>query len=313
VTSSDVNRPVAGVALAALGGACLAVQSRLNGQLGAGLGDGVAAAVISFGLGMVFLTVLVPALPAGRRGLHALRSAFRDGTLRWWQCVGGVFGAYLVTTQGLTVGLLGVAVFTVAVVAGQVVSSLVVDRAGLGPAGSQPVTWLRLAGAALAVVAVVISVSGDLGRPAVLWLAVLPAVAGIGTAVQQAFNGQVRAHSGDAMVATLLNFGTGVVALLVAFAVEVSIRGFPRSAPTQWWVYVGGLLGILVIFTAATAVRMVGVLLVGLASVAGQLVGALAVDLVAPAPGAHLALTSVLGTALILVAVAVAALPTARR
>nr|WP_246868878.1 DMT family transporter [Saccharopolyspora sp. ASAGF58] len=38
-------------------------------------------------------------------------------------------------TQGMAATALGVAMFTVAVVAGQISSGLVVDRLGLGPAG----------------------------------------------------------------------------------------------------------------------------------------------------------------------------------
>ena len=45
-------------------------QARTNAELGAELGDGVLAAVISFGTGLVLLLVLVALVPAGRRGLR---------------------------------------------------------------------------------------------------------------------------------------------------------------------------------------------------------------------------------------------------
>lgn len=41
----------------------------------------------------------------------------------------------MVISQGLTLGTIGVAVFTVGLVAGQTMSSLAVDRAGIGPGG----------------------------------------------------------------------------------------------------------------------------------------------------------------------------------
>ena len=53
---------------------------------------------------------------------------------------------------------LGVAVFTVAVVAGQSSNSLIVDRMGLGPAGKQAITRSRVISAVLAVVAVTVAV-----------------------------------------------------------------------------------------------------------------------------------------------------------
>lgn len=300
----------AGAALAALGGVGLAVQGRINGQLGHQLQDGVLAALISFSVGSVLLLAALPILPAARAGVGRLRQALRTIALRPWQLLGGTCGAFLVTTQGLTVSILGVAVFTVAVVAGQIVSSLPVDRAGLGPGGPQPITLPRAAGASLAVFAVIVSVSDHAAvtDPGGLWWAVLPAVAGLGLAWQSAVNGQVRAAAGNVVVPTVVNFLVGTSALLVAAVVDVAIRGLPDSLPSQWWLYTGGTLGIVAIMTAVTAVRLTGVLLLGMSSVAGQLIGALLLDLFVPAQGTELSLTSVLGIALTMVAVGIAAI-----
>ncbi|XTZ17656.1 DMT family transporter [Micromonospora echinospora] len=306
---------VTGVGLAVLSGLAVALQSRINGELGVRLGDGIAAAVVSFGLGLLVLLVLVPVVPAGRRGLRRLRSALTAGALRPWQCLGGVCGALLVATQGLTIGTLGVAVFTVAVVAGQTGSSLAVDRAGLGPTGRQPVTANRLAGAALTVVAVLIAVGDRLGDPGTLALALLPLLGGIAIAWQQAVNGQVRAASGSALTATLVNFAVGTLALLVTLAVDLLVRGLPTGGfPSEPWFYLGGPIGILFIALAAAVVRFTGVLLLGLATIAGQIVGAVLLDVMLPTAASHPGPATLLGAALTLVAVLVAALgPPVRR
>ncbi|MFI7301830.1 DMT family transporter [Micromonospora aurantiaca] len=292
----------------------VAVQSRINGELGVRLADGIAAAVVSFGVGLLILLVLVPATPGGRRGLAALRGALRAGTLRPWQCLGGVCGAFLVATQGLTIGALGVAVFTVAVVAGQSGSSLLVDRAGIGPSGRQPVTPNRLIGAVLTVLAVLLAVGDRLGDPEALVLALLPLAAGVGIAWQQAVNGRVRAAAGSAMTATLVNFTVGTAALLVTLAVDLAVRGRPDGAfPSEPWLYLGGPLGIVFIALAAALVRFTGVLLLGLATIAGQIVGAVLLDLVLPTAASHPGLDTLLGAALTMVAVLVAAFGPARR
>ncbi|MFE9869422.1 DMT family transporter [Micromonospora sp. NPDC005686] len=304
----STGRRVAGVGLATASGVMVAVQSRINGELGVRLADGIAAAVVSFGVGLLILLVLVPATPGGRRGLAALRDALRAGSLRPWQCLGGVCGAFLVATQGLTIGTLGVAVFTVAVVAGQSGSSLLVDRAGIGPTGRQPVTPNRLIGAVLTVLAVLLAVGDRLGDPKALVLAVLPLAAGVGIAWQQAVNGRVRAAAGSAMTATLVNFTVGTAALLLTFAVDLAVRGRPDGMfPSEPWLYLGGPIGIVFIALAAALVRFTGVLLLGLATIAGQIVGAVLLDLLLPTAASHPGLDTLLGAALTLVAVLVAA------
>lgn len=300
---------VLGAVVAFLGGAFLAVQGRLNGELGHVFGDGLLAALVSFGGGLVLLLVAVPTTRRGRAGFRALGSALREGRIRWWQCIGGACGAFLVSAQGLTVAALGVAVFTVAVVAAQAISSLLVDRAGIGPAGPRALTVPRVVGAALAVASVGVAVSDDFGSPSALWPALLPALAGIGLGWQQAVNGLVREASGSTPVTTAVNFATGTAVLVAVCAVDVLARGLPTTAPSEPWLYSGGALGVVTISTAVLAVRWIGVLLVGLCQVAGQLVGALAVDVVVPAAGQQLAPVTVLGTALTLAAVVVAALP----
>ncbi len=300
----------AGAALAALGGVGLAVQGRINGQLGHQLNDGVLAALISFSVGSVLLLAALPILPAARAGVGRLVESVRTMALRPWQLLGGTCGAFLVTTQGLTVSILGVAVFTVAVVAGQIVSSLPVDRAGLGPGGPQPITLPRAIGASLAVIAVIVSVSdhGVVTDPGGLWWAVLPAVAGLGLAWQSAVNGQVRVAAGNVVVPTVVNFLVGTTALLVAAVVDVLVRGLPDRLPDQWWLYTGGTMGIVAIMTAVTAVRLTGVLLLGMSSVAGQLVGAVLLDLFVPAEGIELSATRLVGITLTMVAVGIAAI-----
>lgn len=306
---APVIRRWLGAVLSVAGGVVLAVQGRINGQLGNRLHDGVLAALISFGGGFVVLLVGVRCVPRAWAGLARLRAELRGGSIRWDQCVGGLSGAFLVTTQGVTITTIGVAVFTVAVVGGQVASGLFVDRAGLGPGAPVPITPTRAAGSALALVAVVVAVSGKFAQPAALWPAVLPAIAGVALAWQLAVNGRVRTAAGNVSVPTLVNFGVGTAFLAFAATVDVLVRDRPAAGPTSWWMYVGGLLGIGVIMSTVVAVRLVGVLLLGLCSVAGQLIGAVLLDAFVPAEGDHLGVPTIVGTAITLVAVGVAALP----
>jgi transporter family-2 protein len=296
------------VGAAVSAGVALAVQARLNGEVGARLGDGIAAGLISSAIGMTVLLALVPTLPAGRRGLGLIRSALRTGGLRWWHCLGGVSGALFVASQGISVGALGVAVFTVAVVGGTAAGSLGVDRMGMGPSGRHPISATRVGGALICVLAVVVAVHDRLGRPGTLALVVLPVLAGAAIAVQSALNGRVGAAAGSPWPAALVNALVAGSSLAAALLVELFVRGFPNGRlPAEPWLYAAGFIGIPVIAVATLVVRYVGVLVFGLASVSGQLVGAVILDLVTPGPRPSVA--TWIGTAITLAAVVIAARP----
>jgi transporter family-2 protein len=303
-------------------GMLVAVQSRLNGELGGILGDGIPAALISFGTGLLILLVATAVVPPVRRALgnvwRTIRTPMRGyGGLRWWQCLGGLAGAFLVATQSITVSVIGVAVFLVAGVAGQAISSLVVDRLGFGPAGPQPLSTIRIVGAMIALVAVGLAVSEQVSHPDGLLLAILPALGGVGTAVQQAINGRVaRTASTDgygAVAAGVVNFLVGFAALLIVFLVDLALRGAPRHLPSEPWLYFGGACGVIFISAAAAVVRVVGVFVLGLGTIAGQLIASLFIDTFVPVADKPVTAPVVAGTLLALAAVAVAAVPNLRR
>src|SRR5438105_2319004 len=125
-----VLQRVLGLLAAFVTGTGIAIQGRINSALAAQLDDGLVAALISFGTGFVLLMLLALALPQPRRGLRRIRAALTERRLRWWHFTGGFCGALLVASQGLTIGMLGVAVFTVSVVGGQIGSALLMDRLG---------------------------------------------------------------------------------------------------------------------------------------------------------------------------------------
>lgn len=302
-----------GVVLAILSGVAMAAQGRINGQLGAELHDSMLAAVISFGGGLVLLILALPFFTKMRAGIRKVRRAVADRTLKPWHLLGGIGGAVFVAGQSVTVALIGVAMFTVGVVAGQTVSGLFVDKAGLGPAGPQPLTWTRVLGAMLTLAAVLGALSGGVSGGASLWLLVLPVVAGACMAVQQAVNGRVGAAASNALTAAFVNFVTGTSALLLAWLVSLLLRGGPTAFPHNPLLYLGGLVGIVFISLASFVVQWTGVLLLGLSAIAGQLVGSVLLDVLVPAKGEHLSTPTLVGTGVALVAIVIAAAPVRRR
>lgn len=304
---------VASMVLAFLCGAGIATQSRINGELGRQLNDGFAAAAISFGSGLVIVLIALAFSRSGRRGARQVASAVRTRRIPFWYLLGGGAGAFLVLTQGLVAGILGVALFTIGIVAGQTVSGLFIDRRGLGTMQPKPLTVQRLVGSVLALIAVGIAVSAQLSTAVPLWMLVLPFLAGTGTGWQQAVNGQVREIAESALTATLINFTVGTLVLVIALLIDSTVQGWPAHLPTAPWLYLGGAIGVFFIAAAAVLVPVIGVLLLGLGTIAGQLVTSLVIDQIAPAAGQTTAVTTVVGTGLTLVAVGIAAVPARKR
>jgi len=303
---------IAAVPAMLVAGALVAVQSHLNGDLAVELGGGpragFGAAVISFGTGLVLVTLVTLALPSGRAGIRKLAGALGDRSILPAEMIGGAFGAFLVATQGLTVGTIGVALFSIAVTAGQSASALLVDHFGLGPSGHQPWSIPRLIAATFAVAAVVLA-AGERLAASVGWqtafFALLAILAGAGTAVQQALNGRLAAVGGP-WTTTLNNFIVGTTVLLVCFVLSFLAGGHLDGLPREPALYAGGAIGVGFIWLAAVLVKVHGVLVLGLAMIAGNVMGAESIELVGG--DARIGLVGILAGALTILGVLIAVL-----
>nr|WP_026553983.1 DMT family transporter [Arthrobacter sp. 35W] len=305
--------PLVGVPLAVAAGLAIPVQGRVNGALGATLDDGLAAALVSFAVGLVVIIAASLVMPRGRAGLAAMLPVIRARKFPRWYLLAGAIGAVFVLSQGLTISVLGVALFTVATVTGQTVSGLLVDRLGIGPAGKKRINGMRVLGVVLTIAAVAWAVSPRLGAGldvgSLVLPLLLPMAAGFMVSFQQAMNGTQTLHYGTPITATLVNLVSGTAVLLIAWLVKAAVAGVGNPLPGEWWYYLGGPLGCIYVGVTALLVRSLGVLLTGLGIIGGQLLGSLALDIVLPVPGSHVALATVLGTLLTLAAIVVATLP----
>lgn len=136
--------------LALAAGVLLPVQAGLNAQLRTVLGSPVAAALISFVVGTAGLAAVALAL----RAPLPLRTAW--DTAPWWQWTGGLIGAVYVLASIVLAPRLGAATLVAAVVAGQMLSSLLLDQYGLVGFPVHPVSTIRLVGAGLVIVGVIL-------------------------------------------------------------------------------------------------------------------------------------------------------------
>lgn len=286
------------VALAAsiIAGALVALQSRINGEFGLALGDGALAALLSFSTGFVALLVLSGFSRQARGGLRAVFAQLRSRDLPWWAILGGVGGGFLVLTQGLTAGVLGVALFTIAVVTGQSLGALWIDTRGLVGMPVVPLRPLRIFGVVIVLAGVITAVDlTPAGLAQTGWLFALPLLAGVGAGFQQAINGRVGSAAGSPLAATLINFGMGTTLLVVVFLVSWPFTGGPTDIPSSWWLWTGGLVGALFIAIQVATVRIIGVLGLGVSLVTGQLIGSIVLDAFVPVATSDVQLATIVG------------------
>lgn len=131
--------------IALLAGAAVPFQAGSNAALGRLLGHPLWAAGGSL---LVSLMMLVPALLLMRAPMPQLQNLAQAP---WWAWLGGVAGVIYITAALVLTPRLGAAGFIVCVIAGQVLSSLLIDQFGLMGLPEKPVNLPRLLGVAMIV------------------------------------------------------------------------------------------------------------------------------------------------------------------
>jgi len=274
--------------LAALSGVMIALQARANGELSYRLDNAPQAALVSFSSGLFFITIYAIFSPKIKEGIKRLRSAVSSGEIPKIRLLAGSLGGAFVALQTSVVPLIGVALYSVASIAGQSAVSLLVDRIGLTGGGVKLISPRRIAAAFITVIAVLVSVLDKLEADNFQLFALLLAViAGALVGVQRALNGQINEHSQNSYTTSLLNFITGT-SFLTLFIIILITLGRVEVQPLPigpWWIYTGGVIGVIYIAATSLIVQHLGVLTFTLFSVGGQLIASLLLDIYSPTQG----------------------------
>lgn len=124
------------------GGMALGLQAPVNSALSRAIGDGVTAAMISFGVGFVALAAVV-AVRGSWPGFAMLRLAPP------WLFAGGLLGGFYVWSALSGVSRLGVVTMTAALILGQMLVAMLLDRFGAFGVPASAISWQRLVAVAL--------------------------------------------------------------------------------------------------------------------------------------------------------------------
>lgn len=124
-------------------GIAITIQSGINSQLRTAIQHPLLAAFISFVVGTVALALL----------LLFTREAFPSfssyAAIDWYKYTGGLLGAFVVTVTLLSVTQIGAANMFVLIVAGQLVTAVIMDHFGVLGMRTNPVSVYKLLGICL--------------------------------------------------------------------------------------------------------------------------------------------------------------------
>ena len=121
------------------------------------MGDPLEAAVVSFTTGLLFVTTISLAKHENRIAFLKIFKAVKAKQMKPWTLTAGALGASFVAMQTHVVPIAGVALFTVASLAGQTAISLWVDKLGLSGGAKSLITKRRVIAAIITVIAVAVS------------------------------------------------------------------------------------------------------------------------------------------------------------
>jgi transporter family-2 protein len=140
-----------------------------------------------------------------------------------------------------------------------------------------------------------------------LFALLLALIAGALVGVQRALNGQINEHSQNSYTTSLLNFITGT-SFLSLFIIILIVLGRVELQPLPagpWWIYTGGVIGVIYIAATSLIVQHLGVLTFTLFSVGGQLIASLLLDIYSPTQGVSVSWYLVSGIAMTYIGVLV--------
>ena len=137
--------------LAFVSGALIPAQAAANAALSRSLDSTLYAAFALFAVGLLFVAAIIVFNRAAPPSIADFANA------PWWSFVGGVIvGCYVLTVTFLAPRL-GIATTISVIVAGQIVSAVLIDNFGLLRTTMNPISWPRILGIVLIIGGVILA------------------------------------------------------------------------------------------------------------------------------------------------------------
>ena len=235
-------------------GAIFAGQTAINAQLRKFVISPLLASMISFAVGVIFLTITL--LSSGS-SLGIPLDLFLNQPIYIW--LGGIGGAIAITTNILLFPKLGSVQTAILPILGMTLMSMLIDHYGWFNSIQYSFGWNRIFGLLLVLLGVFLAtairskkndqISLLTNKESMLkqWIwRIVGILAGMLLAIQIAINGQLGKVLHSASHAALVSFFVGTITLIIIVGLMdrsyTNIKEpFKHSAP--WWIWIGGILG----------------------------------------------------------------------
>lgn len=248
---------------ALLCGVLTAISVFLNGQLTALYGSYIATLFVHI-TGLIFAFIFTKI---------AKQKIFPNDKLPFWFYLGGAIGVLSILLPNFSFGKISVTNILALAFFGQTVMSLIVDNFGLFGMKKHPLKKSSFVGFTFSIIGVLLMLDLSNAFNISVILAIFLAFAtGFTSVTSRAINARLSEHIGG-MAGSYINH---LVGLPVALAFVLIIPGndlallFQKPAP-EFWIYLGGLTGVLLVYTLNLTVRNIPALRLSLLSFVGKI------------------------------------------
>lgn len=262
---------------ALLMGFCTPLQTAANSRMRQLVTSAPLSTLISFAVSTIVLIIvaLILAIP-----LIPSPQAFHDAP--WWSWFIGVIPLITITIAIHLFKEIGQLQAMVIPIFSQLLFSLCIDHFGWFGSKLMPMNWQRVLGALLLIVGVTMVViipklksnskTDNGGLRQVLWQ-LAAVLSGFLSAVVGAILASLGQVIGSAIQATTVLFAIATGVMIVFCSLNGSVikirKAFTTNAP--WWIWLGGILGAIIVYGNAWLIPMIGVSAFMMALLIGQL------------------------------------------
>lgn len=270
-------------------GAVLAVQTAINAQLRRFVISPYLASMISFAVGLIFLTVT---LVISGSPLGISLDLFLSQPIFIW--LGGICGAIAITINILLFPKLGSVQTAIMPILGMTLMSMLIDHYGWFNSIHYSFGLNRIFGIVLVLLGVFLAIAikdtkneqhpSKTSKENMLneWIwRVVGVMAGLLMAIQIAINGQLGKVLHSSSHAALVSFFVGTITLIVIVGVmDRSYTNFkePFKHSAPWWIWIGGILGGGYVLVNVFLVNQIGNGQTVILALFGQITGSLVVE-----------------------------------